>query len=107
MRLIKRLRKVKSGGLYLNNNTTYFVQPEGISNMNAAAFTGTVTSPTLSNVGWAKVVNAASRLVTIDKLKNLIKIALMVDVNFRYHTLLNDIQAIINAFLLTLVTKLK
>jgi hypothetical protein len=40
------LRKAKAGGLYLNNNSTYFVQPEGTSNMNAATFTGTVTSPT-------------------------------------------------------------
>ena len=36
------LRKALSGGLYLNNNTTYFVQPEGTSNMNAATFAGNV-----------------------------------------------------------------
>ena len=37
------LRKDKGGGLYLNDNTTYFVQPEGTSNMNAATFAGAVT----------------------------------------------------------------
>ena len=48
-----------------------------------------------------------SRLVISSKLKYLIKIALMVDVNFKYHTFLNDRQAIINALLLTLVTIFK
>jgi len=38
------LRKDKGGGLYLNNNTTYFVKPEGTSNMNAATFAGRVTA---------------------------------------------------------------
>ena len=37
------LRKAVSGGIYLNNNTTYFVQPEGTSTMNAATFAGTLT----------------------------------------------------------------
>ena len=40
------LRKALSGGLYLNNNTTYFVQPEGTSNMNAATFAGLVSGIT-------------------------------------------------------------
>ena len=40
------IRKVVSGGLYLNDNNTYFVQPEGTSNMNAAAFAGLVSGIT-------------------------------------------------------------
>ena len=36
------MRKNNSGGLYLNNNTTYFVQPESTSNMNAANFAGSL-----------------------------------------------------------------
>ena len=37
------MRKNNTGGLYLNDNTTYFVQPESTSNMNATIFAGNVT----------------------------------------------------------------
>jgi len=39
-----------SGGLYLNNSTTYFVQPESTSNMNAATFAGNVTAATFNTL---------------------------------------------------------
>ena len=45
------MRKNNSGGLYLNNNTTYFVQPEGTSNMNAANFAGYVSGITPTAAG--------------------------------------------------------
>ncbi len=44
------MRKNNSGGLYLNNNTTYFVQPESTSNMNAATFAGNVTAATFNTL---------------------------------------------------------
>ncbi len=44
------MRKNNSGGLYLNNSTTYFVQPESTSNMNAATFAGNVTAATFNTL---------------------------------------------------------
>jgi hypothetical protein len=39
------MRKNNTGGLYLNDNTTYFVQPEGTSNFNGATFATAITLP--------------------------------------------------------------
>ncbi len=44
------MRKNNSGGLYLNNSTTYFVQPESTSNMNAANFAGNVAAATFNSL---------------------------------------------------------
>ncbi len=59
------IRKVVSGGLYLNNNTTYFVQPEGTSNMNAATFAGAVTAPTYNGlaINTTGLNNVADQIV--------------------------------------------
>ena len=56
------LRKVVSGGLYLNDNNTYFVQPEGTSNMNAATFAGNVTAQGGVDITGTNNTNSTLRL---------------------------------------------
>ena len=62
------IRKVVSGGLYLNDNNTYFVQPEGTSNMNAATFAGNVAAPTFNGlaINTSGTNNVANQIVRTD-----------------------------------------
>ena len=59
------LRKAQGGGIYLNNQTTYFVQPEGTSNMNAATFAGNVQALTFNGlaINTTGVNNLANQIV--------------------------------------------